>query len=154
MNTLNSAPYDGDIIAWANEQARLLRAGLFSSLDIEHIAEEIEDVGKSERRELENRMAVLLTHLLKWQHQPERQGNSWRRTIKTQRAGIAERLRKTPSLRPDFDSELWRAEVWADALTMVTRETGLSFEAFPEDCPWTIAQILNPEWLPDCPHTV
>lgn len=151
MNAINPNPqnYDGDIIAWANEQARLLRAGLFSQLDIEHIAEEIEDVGKSEQRELENRMAVLLTHLLKWQHQPERRGNSWRRTIKVQRDGIATRIKKTPSLKPDLEDPAWWAETWADALTMVTRETGLSFDTFPEDKPWTVNKILNPEWFPD-----
>ena len=64
--------YEDDVVAWANEQARLLRTGRFDLLDIEHIAEEIEDVGKSEQRELANRMAVLLTHLLKWHYQPER----------------------------------------------------------------------------------
>ena len=71
-----TATYEKDVIAWANEQAALLRAGRFSALDIEHIAEEIEDVGKSERREFVSRMAVLLAHLLKWQYQPERRGAS------------------------------------------------------------------------------
>ncbi len=144
----NLHDYDGDIIAWANEQARLLRAGLFSQLDIEHIAEEIEDVGKSERRELESRMAVLLTHLIKWQHQPERQGNSWRRTIKTQRKGIAERLRKTPSLKPDIEDPAWWEQTWADALTLTTRETGLPFDAFPEECPWNFGQIMDEDFWP------
>ena len=77
--------YDKDINAWAQEQARLLRAGRFEMLDIEHIAGEIEDVGKSEQRELASRMAVLLAHLLKWQYQPERRGASWEKTIKAQR---------------------------------------------------------------------
>jgi Domain of unknown function DUF29 len=63
--------YEKDIIAWSKEQANLLRSGKFSAIDIEHIAEEIEDVGKSEQRELANRMAVLLSHLLKWQYQPK-----------------------------------------------------------------------------------
>jgi len=63
--------YENDIIAWANEQAFLLRSGNFSTLDIQHIAEEIEDVGKSEQREIANRMAVLIAHLLKWQYQIE-----------------------------------------------------------------------------------
>ena len=66
--------YETDVVAWASEQARLIRAGRFDLVDREHIAEEIEDVGKSEQRELATRMAVLLAHLLKWQHQPERRG--------------------------------------------------------------------------------
>jgi hypothetical protein len=74
--------YDTGIVAWANEQVRLLREGQFSSLDIEHIAEEIEGVGKSEKRELRSRIAMLLAHLLKWQCQMGYQGNSWRWTIK------------------------------------------------------------------------
>lgn len=146
---MTAANYEGDIIAWANEQARLLRAGLFDRLDIEHIAEEIEDVGKSEKRELESRMAVLLTHLLKWRVQPERQGNSWRRTIMTQREGIAKRIRKTPSLKPDMEDPAWWAETWADTLTITTRETGLPFEAFPEECPWSMEQIMDPDFWPD-----
>ena len=74
-------PYEKDVVAWAYEQAALLRAGKLASIDIEHIAEEIEDVGKSEQREFASRMAVLLAHLLKWQFQPERRGNSWTNTI-------------------------------------------------------------------------
>ena len=143
--------YNGDIVAWANEQARLLREGQFSQLDIEHIAEEIEDVGKSEQRELENRMAVLLAHLLKWQHQPERQGNSWLRTIKVQRKGIASRLRKTPSLKPDLQNEEWWEGVWAEALNIATRETGFLYEAFPENCPWAFEQVMDPDFWPSSP---
>ena len=141
--------YDSDVIAWANEQARLLREGLFSQLDIEHIADEIEDVGKSEKRELRNRMAVLLAHLLKWQHQPERQGNSWRRTIKTQREEVAECLVDTPSLKPDIENPKWWEKTWADALTLATNETGLSFDTFPEECPWTFKQITDADFWPD-----
>ena len=88
--------YDGDIVAWANEQAALLRAGLFSQMDMEHLAEEIEDVGKSEKRELASRLAVLLAHLLKCQYQPDLQGNSWRRTIKERRNAI--RFFSAPSM--------------------------------------------------------
>jgi hypothetical protein len=105
-----AARYDTDIIAWANEQARLLRAGRFDALNIEHIADEIEDVGKSEQREFESRMAVLLAHLLKWRYQPERRGNSWRRTLAEQRKALARRLQKTPSLRPDLHDPEWFPE--------------------------------------------
>jgi hypothetical protein len=77
----NIATYEQDVVAWASEQARLLRAGRLDLLDIEHIAEEIEDVGKSEQRELANRMSLLRAHLLKWAYQVDRRGNSWRRTI-------------------------------------------------------------------------
>lgn len=141
--------YEQDVIAWANEQARLLRSGQFSQLDIEHIAEEIEDVGKSEQRELESRMAVLLSHLLKWQHQVERRGNSWRKTIKEQRNKVASRIRKTPSLKKDLDDVEWWAGVWADALDIATRETGSLYEAFPETCPWIFEQIMDVDFWPE-----
>ena len=139
--------YEEDILAWSNEQARLLRAGRFDLLDIAHIAEEIEDVGKSEQRELASRMAVLLAHLLKWQYQPERRGGSWQRTIRTQRQAIALRLKRTPSLKAMLRESDWWEEIWADAITAAITETGLN--CLPEDCPWSQAQILTPDWLPD-----
>jgi len=77
--------YETDVVVWANEQAALLRSGRFDQLDLTHIAEEIEDVGKSEQRKLASRMAVLLMHLLKWQYQPVKRSMSWDRTIKEQR---------------------------------------------------------------------
>jgi hypothetical protein len=141
--------YESDIVAWAKEQARLLRTGQFSSLDIEHIAEEIEDVGKSEQRELESRMAVLVAHLLKWSVQPPRRGSSWVATIKTQRAGIARRLRKTPSLKASLSDADWWADVWDDARTQVAAETQIPFDRLPADCPWSVEQILSLEFLPD-----
>ena len=142
----NLHSYDGDIIEWANEQARLLRAGLFSQLDIEHIAEEIEDVGKSEKRELRNRMALLLVHLLKWQYQPEYQGNSWRRTIKIQRKGILECLQETPSLKADLKLPNWWARVWDEGVGLAVKETGL--DCFPESCPWDSGQIMDMGFWP------
>lgn len=138
--------YETDVVAWACEQARLIRAGRFDLLDIEHIAEEIEDVGKSEQRELANRMAVLLAHLLKWQYQPERQSNSWMRTIKEQRKRVLIRLDKTPSLRACLNDSDWWCDTWADAVTQATSETGI--DTLPEACPWATAEILGEGWLP------
>jgi hypothetical protein len=103
----HNADYEHDVIAWANEQARLLRSGQFAALDIEHLAEEIEDVGKSEQRELVNRMAVLLAHLLKWHFQPDRQGASWQRTIKEQRRALAFHLKQVPSLQQRLADADW-----------------------------------------------
>lgn len=138
--------YEDDIVAWANEQARLLRAGRFDLLDLPHLAEEIEDVGKSEQRELANRMAILLAHLLKWQYQPERQGTSWARTIKEQRKRVKLRLEDTPSLQGKLHDARWWADVWAEAVSQAIQETGL--DAFPEACPWASSEILGEEWLP------
>jgi hypothetical protein len=141
-----STPYKTDIVEWANEQAAFLRAGRFDLLDLEHIAEEIEDVGKSEQRELANRMAVLLAHLLKWQYQPERQGTSWARTIKELRKGVLNRIEETPSLKNKLGDAKWLSTVWADAVAQAIAETGIG--EFPEECPWTVAAVLSEGWLP------
>lgn len=139
--------YDKDINAWAQEQARLLRAGRFEMLDIEHIAGEIEDVGKSEQRELASRMAVLLAYLLKWQYQPERRGANWEKTIKAQRKEIAYALDESPSLAPKLQEPRWLDMVWARAVAQAVGETGL--DCFPEECPWAIAdKVLAQSWLP------
>ncbi|WP_295458417.1 DUF29 domain-containing protein [uncultured Thiodictyon sp.] len=140
--------YDSDIVAWSQEQARLIRAGRFDCLDLEHIAEEIEDVGKSEQREFASRMAVLMGHLLKWQYQRERRGASWEKTIKAQRKELAYNLEETPSLRSKLQDPRWLDMVWARAVALAVTETGL--DCFPDSCDWSMdAQVLNPSWRPE-----
>lgn len=143
MATIN---YETDVVAWANEQAWLVRNKKFDLLDIEHIAEEIEDVGKSEQRELTSRMAVLIAHLLKWQFQPDYRGSSWERTIKEQRKSLDFHLKQVPSLKAKLLNIEWQEAVWADAITIAIRETAI--ENFPETCPWTMENILSSGWLP------
>ena len=139
--------YENDVILWAEEQARFLREGRFSELDIEHLADEIEDVGKSEKRELASRMAVLVAHLLKWRHQPEKRSKSWRTTIIVQRQGIDSALSETPSLRTVLRDPAWQKRIWGDALTQALRETGL--EDLPDACPWSMDEARDPEFWPD-----
>lgn len=138
--------YDQDVMAWAIEQARLIRAGRLDQLDLEHIADEIEDVGKSEKRELASRMAVLLAHLLKWQAQPTRRSASWERTVREQRKQVLRKLKETPSLGPLLSDPDWSEGVWGDAVTLTIGETGL--DALPEACPWTLSDVLADGWLP------
>ena len=140
--------YDIDVVAWSNEQAQLIRAGKFDQLDLEHLAEEIEDVGKSEQRELANRMSVLLGHLLKWAFQPELRASSdsWRLTIKEQRKRIVVRLAKTPSLQKSLTDVDWLDDAWVDAVALARKETGIV--VFPESCPWPMDDLLTEGWLP------
>lgn len=139
--------YENDINAWANEQARLLRAGRFDLLDVEHIAGEIEDVGKTEQRELANRMTILLAHLLKWENQPERRGASWEKTIAAQRKEISYALEESPSLAPKLQEPRWLDMVWSRAVAQAVNETGL--DCFPNECPWAIQdEVLHHGWLP------
>lgn len=140
-------PYEKDVVAWAREQASLLRAGKLAAIDIEHIAEEIEDVGKSEQREFASRMSVLLAHMLKWKYQADRRGNSWRNTIRAQRAAIGRRLARTPSVKPMLDDEDWIADMWGDASQQAANEMGVA--DLPEICPWPMTQVLDAEFYPD-----
>lgn len=139
--------YETDIVAWASEQAELLRSGQWSALDIENIAEEIEDVGKSERRELDSRVAVLIGHLLKWKFQPEKRSKSWIDTIDVQRLRVAYRLRRTPSLKHFIADETWLQEAWLDGLSLAMDETGL--HGLPRAPIWTVDQLRDPEFFPD-----
>lgn len=125
--------------------AGLLRAGRFSELDVEHLAEEVEDMGKRDRRELESRLQVLLVHLLKWQVQPEHRSPSWRRPIIAQRAGIERVLRDSPSLRPRLESDLDRHYV--DAMERAANETELPIDRYPARCPWTLAELRNAKFF-------
>lgn len=138
--------YENDVLAWSREQAELLRAGRWSDLDIDHIADEIEDVGKSEQRELANRMALLLAHLLKWRFQPDRQSASWRRMIGEQRRAIARRLRKTPSLKASLEDADGLDGAWGDAVVKAIAETGR--DDFPEHCLWSVSAILDESFYP------
>jgi Domain of unknown function DUF29 len=146
----NQQLYDRDFYAWANEQAGLLRAGKLSDADIEHIAEEIESLGKSEKRELVSRLRVLLLHLLKWQHQPAFRSTSWRLTIEEQRNRLEDHLAESPSLKSSLDETVVSA--YRNALLSAARETGLERSAFPVVCPWSIEQIMDPNFYPEATH--
>jgi hypothetical protein len=146
---METVRYEADIVAWANQQARLIRQKQFDLLDLEHIAEEIEDVGKSEQRELASRMSVLLAHLLKWEYQPERRGSSWRETIETQRERLERRLRKTPSLKAALKDPDWMADAWDDAVDLAIHQTGLARKVFPRFCPWPVERVMAQDFFPD-----
>jgi hypothetical protein len=142
-----SETYERDFYAWANEQAALLRAGRLSEADIAHIAEEIESMGKTEKRELVSRLAVLLLHLLKWQFQPERRGASWTASIKVQRNRLADHLDDNPSLKAILPQSISRA--YEDAVLEAEAETRLPGSTFPPVCPWSFAQIMDPAFWPE-----
>ncbi len=144
---MSATKYETDVFAWAQEQAQLIRDRKFSLLDLEHIAEEIEDVGKSEKRELASRVAILLAHLLKWQYQPERQCRSWSQTINDQRVELDYHLDENPSLRASLEDGKWLKMVWAKATSQARQETNL--DCFPASCPWKMADVLTHGWLPE-----
>lgn len=143
LNTL----YHADYPAWAQRTAELLRSGCYAELDIEHLIAELTDMGKSERDELENRLVILLAHLLKWQYQyqtlserwREFKGDSWRATIIAQRERIQKRLKKSPGLKSQFAAIL--TEAYADATQLASKETHLALTTFPSTCPYSPTQL-------------
>lgn len=139
--------YHQDYYGWTQEQANLIKTGKFSDLDIENLIEEIEDMGKTERREVTSRMAIVLLHLLKWTYQPERRGTSWKRSIDIQRLEFKKVIKGNPSLKPQLKEILESA--YNQATLDAFKETGLEIETFPEICPWTIEQVSQDEFYPD-----
>jgi hypothetical protein len=139
--------YDRDFYAWANTQAALLRAGKLDQADIENIAEEIESMGRTEKRELTSRLAVLLMHLLKWQFQPERRTRSWRLTIEEQRRQTLRHLRDNPSLKPSLPETI--NDAYGDAVIAAERETDLARSTFPLSCPWLFDQFMDANFWPE-----
>lgn len=138
--------YERDFYAWTHEQATLLRDQQFTRLDLDNLIEELESMGRSERRQLLNRLEILLMHLLKWQYQPAFRGRSWELTITEQRRRIAKLLRANPSLRPELPALL--TEAYDDATFSAMRETGLPETTFPATCPFTLMEVLGEGWLP------
>jgi hypothetical protein len=133
--------YERDLYAWAMRNAALLRAGRWGEIDRMNIAEELESMGRSERRALGSRLAVLLMHLLKWRYQPERRGRSWRATIQEQQRQVARLLGDNPSLRPELPTLM--ADAYIDAVLMAIAETGLDEATFPATCSFELEQIMG-----------
>jgi Domain of unknown function DUF29 len=141
--------YEQDFYAWTQEQASLLREGAVQELDLTNLAEEIESLGKSDRRALGSHLRNLMLHLLKWHHQPSGRltGPSWRSSIRNARAEITVLLEDSPSLQREVAGLLarWYPLARQDAAD----ETGLPLSTFPEHCPWTAEQILDADFWPD-----
>jgi len=143
MSTL----YDRDFYAWTQEQAILLQKHNWEQIDLANLIEEIQTLGRQERKELRNRLGVLLGHLLKWQFQPQRRSNSWVATIKEQRRRIIDLLEESPSLQSYLEEALQVG--YADGIDLAVQETNLPYETFPTFSPYTLEQALDAEYLPE-----
>jgi Domain of unknown function DUF29 len=135
--------YDTDFVAWLEEQVAHLRAGRLAALDVENVAEELEGLMKSQRQQLENRLEVLILHLLKWDRQPDERSNRWRASVAEQRSRIRRLLRDSPSLRQTLE-EVAR-EVYPEAVEQAAIETGLSETGFPAMLPYSLEQLFERE---------
>lgn len=139
--------HDRDMHAWATQNAEWLRQGRLADIDITHIAEELDSMGRSIKRELNSRLRVLLAHLLKWRHQPQRRGTSWRLTIRNQRTEIRELLEESPSLNAQVQDLFIRQ--YREARELAALETELPETTFPTECPFTLEETLSPGYWPD-----
>jgi hypothetical protein len=138
--------HDRDFHAWTQQQAALLRAGNLAELDLEHLLEEIESMGASERNQLQNRLKVLIGHLLKWEYQPSHQSRSWAATIEEQRLSVTGLIDDNPSLKSHLVERLTKA--YPQGVLLAVKETNLDKKTFPPTCPYTLDQILDPEFYP------
>jgi hypothetical protein len=142
-----SETYQTDFYAWTIEQAALLRAGQLSSADVANIAEEIESMGRTEKRELVNRLAILLLHLIKWRFQPGFRSPSRNSTIREQRIRLRSHLKDNPSLKAKVGEAL--AEAYELAVIGAARETGLPENGFPKSSPFRYEQAIDDQFWPD-----
>lgn len=134
-------PYEVDLSAWAMEQAAHLRARTWSALDLQHLIDEVEAVARTERNALTSALRVVLLHMLKWDHQPNRRTRSWATSIRVQRLAAEERLEDSPSLRGQWEDILIRA--YRRARIEAAAETQLPESAFPMECPYTVDEVMT-----------
>ncbi len=143
---MTTATYETDFYQWTQQQADLLRQGPLNRVDLDwaNIAEEIESMGKRDRRSISSYVHNVLMHLLKWQYQPQRRGTSWRMSIRNGRRQIQQLLNESPSLKPQLSAII--AEEYPPAREDAADETGLPLTTFPEQCPFTVEQITGDNW--------
>lgn len=143
INSINrpNSLYDKDFYLWTQATAELLKEGKFNEVDIPSLVEEVESLGRSERRELKSRLIVLLMHLLKWEYEPEKRSQSWRSTISEQRICIEELIEDSPSLQP-FISEVFD-DCYQKARQKASDETGIKLTFFPQESPFTVEDVLQ-----------
>jgi hypothetical protein len=135
--------YDQDFFQWTQETARAIEAGRFDEIDRTALADEVESLGKRDRRELGSRLAVIVMHMLKLKYQPERESRSWHASIREQRSQLELVLRDSPSLRTNLPELL--ADYYESARIKAADETGIAIDTFPETCEWTVAEVLGGE---------
>jgi hypothetical protein len=136
--------YERDFYSWTFEQARLVREGRWEGVDRENVAEEIESLGREQFAKLRSAIRVLLQHMLKWDHQPERRGRSWALSIRSQRLDLEDVLEGNPGLRPRIAEAIEKA--YRKARVDAAQETGIDENAFPAQCPYSWDDIVSREF--------
>ncbi|MGV2830318.1 DUF29 domain-containing protein [Myxosarcina sp. GI1(2024)] len=139
--------YNHDYYLWLTHTAQLIKEGRFSEIDVSNLIEEIEDMGRSEKRAVKSNLIVLLLHLLKYKYQPAKSSNSWRATIREHRRRLRDMFQESPSLKPYFTQIFEKC--YQDSREQAADETGLPLDILPTSSPFTPSEVLDPEYLPD-----
>jgi len=139
--------YDRDFYQWTQENAQLLREGRLSEIDLENLIEELEAMGRSEKRAFVSRLAVLIAHLLKWKYQPKIRSQSWQYTIMEQREKVNDLLEDNPSFKQSMDTMFSKA--YKGAVLIILKETPLDKSDIPASCPYAFEQIMDNDFLPE-----
>jgi Domain of unknown function DUF29 len=147
LQRLNQTLYDRDFVAWIEETIDRLKAKDYSAVDWNNVIEELDTMGRRERKSLKSNLVILLLHLLKWQYQPALRSGSSKGSIVEHRQRIQDDLIDSPSLKPYLYEILVSA--YLDACDRAAAETGLSLTIFPVDCDYPIESILDRTFFPD-----
>jgi len=140
--------YDEDYYLWLVKQAQLLKSGEFKQVDLGNLVEELEDMGRSERRSIRSTLVIVLLHLLKYQFQPEQRSQSWQASLIEHRLRLRDGFEESPSLRQLLEDGQWIPRCYEDACKRASKETNLPLSNFPLVCPYTTAQMLDEDFLP------
>ncbi len=147
LNANRQSLYETDYLKWIETTLEKLRVQDYSNVDWSNLIEEIEDMGRSERKSIKSNLIVVLTHLLKWQFQPEFRSGSWKGSIVEHRRRIRDALKDSPCLKP-YLQEVF-ADCYSDAVELASAETELPVETFLGECPYTSIEVLDSNFLPE-----
>jgi hypothetical protein len=136
-----------DFNSWITQTTQLLRENRWHEIDMAQLIEEMEDLGRSERRGITSQLTRLLLHLLKWQHQPQRRSDSWLDSITDARTQVELALEDSPSLG-NYPAEQLE-ESYQRARRQAAKQTRLEISAFPNTCPYSVELVLSEDWLPE-----
>ena len=139
--------YEQDLFAWTQQQVNLLTHQRWHELDVENLIDELEGMARRDRREMINRLIILIAHLLKWEFQPDHQSGSWRGSIQEQRLQLNGLLEDSPSLHQQFIESLEKA--YPQAIKLASKKTELPTTKFPNECPYELAQLLDEDFQPN-----
>ena len=145
----NTSLYATDFHAWTQQQAALLSAEAWEHIDKLNLVEELESLGRQQRQELQNRLSILLAHLLKWEYQSQKRSRSWLATIRVQRRDLLRLLKENPSLKPYLEEAI--AHAYANAKDLAIGETNLPSTTFPEQSPYPWREATNEQFYPGEP---